>query len=85
MPVRLLLLATFTFADFLLGQICAAGSRIFVQEGIYPEFLKRFTAATQAHGAATGDPFALETEHGPQVSKAQFDVRYSSASQLNVF
>jgi aldehyde dehydrogenase (NAD+) len=49
-----------------------------VQEAVYPEFLKRFTAVAQALEAATGDPFALETRHGPQVSQTQFDVRYIS-------
>ncbi|KAH0583245.1 hypothetical protein H2248_011124 [Termitomyces sp. 'cryptogamus'] len=56
-----------------MGQACTAGSRIFVQEGIYDEFLAKFTVATKNLAAATGDPFAVGTQHGPQISKVQFD------------
>lgn len=59
--------------SFNMGQVCTAGSRIFVQEGIYDEFLKKFTAAAQS--LTIGDPFAPDTVHGPQVSKTQFEVR----------
>lgn len=55
--------------------MCIAGSRIFVQEGIYDKFLAKFTAAAKTFGAGAGDPFAPETLHGPQVSQTQFDVR----------
>src|ERR1700761_8043817 len=37
------------------GQVCCAGSRIFVQSGVYDEFLKKFTA--HAAGLKLGDPF----------------------------
>ena len=57
------------------GQTCSAGSRIFVQEGIYDEFLGKFTATAAYLTAKTGDPFDQGTEHGPQISKTQFDVR----------
>ena len=60
-----------------MGQVCTAGSRIFVQEGIYPEFIKRFQAHAEGLAQATGDPFEKATQHGPQTSKAQFDVRPS--------
>jgi acyl-CoA reductase-like NAD-dependent aldehyde dehydrogenase len=56
------------------GQACLAGSRIFVQEGIYDEFLKEFTATAAHLTSKTGDPFGRGTEHGPQISKVQFDV-----------
>ena len=56
------------------GQSCVAGSRIFVQEGIYDEFLKQFTATAARLASKTGDPFGEGIEHGPQVSKVQFDV-----------
>ncbi|KAG7086192.1 hypothetical protein E1B28_002155 [Marasmius oreades] len=56
-----------------MGQICTAGSRIFVQEGIYDKFLAAFTQASKALQSATGDPFAATTQHGPQVSQVQFD------------
>ncbi|KAH7890612.1 aldehyde dehydrogenase domain-containing protein [Phlebopus sp. FC_14] len=53
------------------GQNCSAGSRIFVQEGIYDEFLTMFTE--QALAIKVGDPFAEETYQGPQVSQTQFE------------
>ncbi|KAI0298762.1 aldehyde dehydrogenase [Multifurca ochricompacta] len=53
------------------GQNCCAGSRIYVQSGIYDEFLKRFTA--QAKALKLGDPFAKDSYQGPQVSQNQFD------------
>ena len=56
------------------GQSCIAGSRIFVREGIYDEFLKKFTATAARLTSNTGDPFGEGIEHGPQVSKVQFDV-----------
>ncbi|KDR73245.1 hypothetical protein GALMADRAFT_142376 [Galerina marginata CBS 339.88] len=58
---------------FNMGQACTAGSRIFVQEGIYDTFLEKFTIIAQNLTQKTGDPFAVGTEHGPQVSKVQFD------------
>ncbi|KAI6042818.1 aldehyde dehydrogenase [Pisolithus marmoratus] len=53
------------------GQCCIAGSRIFVQEGIYDEFLERFTEKSRS--IKIGDPFAADTFQGPQVSKIQYD------------
>ncbi|KAI0246873.1 aldehyde dehydrogenase [Lactifluus subvellereus] len=53
------------------GQCCCAGSRIFVQSGIYDEFLRRFTAKSQS--IKLGDPFATDSQQGPQVSQIQFD------------
>lgn len=53
------------------GQCCCAGSRIFVQAGVYDEFLKRFTAKSKS--IKLGDPFASNTDQGPQVSKIQYD------------
>ncbi|KAL4268953.1 Aldehyde dehydrogenase [Pleurotus pulmonarius] len=53
------------------GQACAAGSRIFVQEGIYDEFLERFTARTKS--TVIGDPFTKGVAQGPLVSKPHFD------------
>ncbi|KAG6867640.1 hypothetical protein C0993_000192, partial [Termitomyces sp. T159_Od127] len=52
---------------------CIAGSRIFVQEGIYDEFLAKFTAIAKNLAAATGDPFVPGVQHGPQISQMQFD------------
>ncbi|KAK0443708.1 aldehyde dehydrogenase [Desarmillaria tabescens] len=55
------------------GQICAASSRILLQEGIYDTFVEKFTATAKSLQQVTGDPFAAETQHGPQVSQTQFD------------
>ncbi|KAF8154927.1 aldehyde dehydrogenase [Crassisporium funariophilum] len=53
------------------GQACCAGSRIFVQAGIYDEFLKRF--GEKARSIKVGDPFGVDTDQGPQVSQIQYD------------
>ncbi|KAF5319776.1 hypothetical protein D9611_012889 [Ephemerocybe angulata] len=53
------------------GQACCAGSRIFVQAGIYDEFLKRFTEKAKA--IKVGDPFGAGVDQGPQVSQIQYD------------
>ncbi|KAF5309762.1 hypothetical protein D9611_013578 [Ephemerocybe angulata] len=58
---------------FNMGQVCTAGSRIFVQEGVYDKFLEHFTAAAKGLAEKTGDPFASGTQHGPLVSQTQFD------------
>ena len=57
------------------GQACCAlaGSRIYVHEKIYDEFLSLFTEA--AKNLKLGDPFAADTYQGPQVSVGQFNVR----------
>ena len=51
-----------------------------MQEGIYDEFLKKFTATAARLASKTGDPFGKGTEHGPQVSKVQFDVSHGPYS-----
>ncbi|EKM54309.1 uncharacterized protein PHACADRAFT_258089 [Phanerochaete carnosa HHB-10118-sp] len=53
------------------GQMCAAGSRIFVQEGIYDKFLQLFAGA--AASIKQGDGFKATTHQGPVVSKTQLD------------
>ncbi|EIM81827.1 aldehyde dehydrogenase [Stereum hirsutum FP-91666 SS1] len=53
------------------GQVCMAGSRIFVQSGIYDEFLKRFTEKTRS--LKLGDPFDADAYQGPVVSKEHYD------------
>jgi aldehyde dehydrogenase (NAD+) len=57
------------------GQACTAGSRIFIQAGIYDAFLKKFTDHTLS--LKVGDPFAKDTYQGPQVSQTQFEVSIS--------
>ncbi|KAG7285502.1 Aldehyde dehydrogenase [Staphylotrichum longicolle] len=53
------------------GQCCCAGSRIYVQEGIYDKFVAAFKA--RAENNKVGDPFHPETFQGPQVSQLQYD------------
>ena len=53
------------------GQCCAAGSRVYVQEGIYDKFVERFKARALAN--KVGDPFDEDTFQGPQVSQVQYD------------
>lgn len=48
------------------------GSRIFVQSGIYDEFLAKFTE--KAKQIKVGDPFSKGVDQGPQVSEQQYDV-----------
>jgi len=53
------------------GQCCCAGSRVFVQAGVYDEFVEKFTAHVAK--LKVGDPFSHDTFQGPQVSQIQFD------------
>jgi aldehyde dehydrogenase (NAD+) len=53
------------------GQCCCAGSRLFVEEKAYDEFVER--SAERARKRTVGDPFNEKTEQGPQVDQAQFD------------
>ncbi|KAJ8285959.1 hypothetical protein GJAV_G00032920 [Gymnothorax javanicus] len=52
------------------GQCCCAGSRTYVQESIYKEFVER--SVERAKKRVVGDPFNLGTEQGPQVDEEQF-------------
>ena len=52
------------------GQICLAGSRLYVQRGIYDEFLQRFVAA--AAQMVVGDPTLETTDVGPLASEQHF-------------
>ncbi|CAN6442215.1 unnamed protein product [Victoria cruziana] len=53
------------------GEICVAGSRVLVQEGIYDEFLKRLVMKTKEW--VVGDPFDPQVNQGPQINKTQFE------------
>ncbi len=63
------------------GQCCVAGSRLFVQESIYDEFVHKI--GEKARGRKLGDPFDPATEQGPQVSAEQMQrvQSYISAGQ----
>ena len=64
------------------GQACCAGTRIFVHEKIYDEFLEKFTA--KASSLKIGDPFGGDTYQGPQVSQIQYDVCVISLSFISL-
>ncbi|CAO2634409.1 Retinal dehydrogenase 2 [Lemmus lemmus] len=53
------------------GQCCTAGSRIFVEESIYEEFVKR--SVERAKRRIVGSPFDPTTEQGPQIDKKQYN------------
>ncbi|KAK1767243.1 aldehyde dehydrogenase [Phialemonium atrogriseum] len=55
------------------GQVCFAASRVYVQEGIYKEFVAKYKQAMKDKAAAVGDPDAATTTIGPLVDKMQFD------------
>ncbi|RUS13530.1 Aldehyde/histidinol dehydrogenase [Endogone sp. FLAS-F59071] len=53
------------------GQTCCVGSRVYVEKGIYDEFLRRFKQISQ--NIKIGDPFEKTTFRGPQVSETQYN------------
>ncbi|KAI1487073.1 aldehyde dehydrogenase [Biscogniauxia mediterranea] len=53
------------------GQCCCAGSRVYVQEGIYDKFIAAFKKRAEENHV--GDPFDEKTFQGPQVSQLQYD------------
>uniref|UniRef100_A0A7N5JI40 Aldehyde dehydrogenase 1 family member A3 n=1 Tax=Ailuropoda melanoleuca TaxID=9646 RepID=A0A7N5JI40_AILME len=53
------------------GQCCTAASRVFVEEQIYTEFVRR--SVEYAKKRPVGDPFDVRTEQGPQIDQKQFD------------
>lgn len=56
---------------FAQGQVCAAGSRLFVQASIYDQFLDVFRKKAQS--IRVGNPLDPATQMGPQVSRAQLE------------
>lgn len=53
------------------GEVCSAGSRLYVQEDVYDEVIERLKA--KAESISVGDPFDLNTFQGAQTSKQQLD------------
>ncbi len=53
------------------GQMCLAGSRLFVQDSIADRFIDEFTKRTKA--LRVGDPFDPATEIGPMINAAQVE------------
>lgn len=60
------------------GQSCIAAKRFLVQEGIFDEFLKKFTAKVKE--LKVGDPFDSETQIGPL---ARVDLAEEAQKQVN--
>lgn len=56
---------------FAQGQVCASGTRLFVQESIYDRFLESFVK--KARSIRVGNPLDHTTQMGPQVSLQQLD------------
>uniref|UniRef100_A0A5B6ZSB3 Aldehyde dehydrogenase domain-containing protein n=1 Tax=Davidia involucrata TaxID=16924 RepID=A0A5B6ZSB3_DAVIN len=53
------------------GQCCCAGSRTYVHERVYDEFLEK--AKARALRRVVGDPFKKGVEQGPQIDSEQFE------------
>jgi len=60
---------------FNMGQVCCAGSRTYVHESIYDEFVKR--SVERAKKRTTGDPFKAENDNGPQVASQNYAVGFA--------
>lgn len=60
------------------GQSCIAAKRFLVQEGIYEDFVERFTAKVKE--LKVGDPFDPETQIGPL---ARVDLAEDAEKQVN--
>lgn len=55
-----------------MGQICTATSRIYVQQSVYDKFLDEFVHYTKKT-SVIGSQFDPNVNHGPQVSRAQYE------------
>lgn len=53
------------------GQCCCAGSRVFVQESVYDEFVRK--SVERSKRRKVGSPLDPTVEQGPQVDQEQFD------------
>lgn len=51
------------------GQVCSAGSRLYIQRGIYESVVE--AVAARASNMRLGDPLNLDTEMGPAISRDQ--------------
>jgi len=56
---------------FNMGQCCLAGTRTFVQEDIYDEFVRR--SVERAKKRVIGNPWEMGVESGPQIDQEQYD------------
>ncbi|MBI3031455.1 MAG: aldehyde dehydrogenase family protein [Candidatus Rokubacteria bacterium] len=53
------------------GEVCAAGSRLFLEEKVHDEFMSKLTERVK--GLKVGDPMDKATRMGPVVSKQQME------------
>ncbi|XP_031638320.1 aldehyde dehydrogenase, mitochondrial [Contarinia nasturtii] len=56
---------------FNMGQCCCAGSRNYIEDSIYDEFVER--SAERAKKRTIGDPFDSTVEQGPQIDNEQMN------------
>eukprot|EP00058_Branchiostoma_floridae_P026397 XP_002611888.1 hypothetical protein BRAFLDRAFT_290854 [Branchiostoma floridae] len=56
---------------FNMGQCCCAGSRIYVEDKVYDEFVRRSTE--RAKRRTVGNPFDPKNEQGPQIDEEQMN------------
>jgi len=55
------------------GQVCIAGSRVFVHDKVYDEFVRKSAERAKKRLNAVGDSLNPETEHTPIVDRLQLD------------
>lgn len=60
--------AVFNSIGTLSGQVCAAASRVLIQDGIYDAMVERIVERVK--GLPIGDPFDLQTRIGPLINQA---------------
>ncbi|MCF8557200.1 MAG: aldehyde dehydrogenase [Candidatus Nanopelagicales bacterium] len=58
------------------GQVCLAGSRLYVQSGIYDQFIERYKAAAEA--LTMGDPKDPATQFSPALASEEHFAKVSS-------
>ncbi|WP_435080070.1 aldehyde dehydrogenase family protein, partial [Halococcus sp. AFM35] len=73
--VRVMMFAMF----YNTGECCTAGTRLFVHEDIYEEFMDAFVESAQ--GLQMGDPLDSDTRLGPKVSEEQVERTLSYIEQ----
>ena len=63
------------------GQVCLAGSRLYIQRGIYEEFLTRYKAAAEA--LVTGDPREESTQFSAALASQEHFDKVSSYLEVD--
>jgi aldehyde dehydrogenase (NAD+) len=53
------------------GEVCAAGSRLFIEQGVHDDFMSKLTERVK--GLKVGDPMDKSTRMGPVISKSQME------------